>query len=286
MTDNTRRFVIILIVFLAVVIVIQSVVFFSEYRGPAPEKIGILRIEDMIFKSDEAVRQLKTYRNDDSVKAVVVRLDSGGGVVAPAQEIYEEIIKMRKAGKKVVASMASISASGAYYIACACDSIMANPGTLTGSIGVKMGFPNAEELMKKIGIRYEVVKSGEYKDFGGLSRQLDEKEREMVQEVIDNVHEQFINAVSRSRGIPVDDVRAIADGRIFSGEQALKEKLVDILGNYEDAIDLAKKLSGITEEPEIIEKEKRKGLLEALFGEPDALLKSVKNMPDAVIEYR
>jgi len=229
------------------------------------DKIAVLPIEGPIVDSHDAVEDLKEYVKNPSIKAIVVRVDSPGGAVAPSQEIYEEI-KKAALKKKVVVSMGSIAASGGYYISAPATKIMANPGSITGSIGVIMELPNFEGLMKKIGVKTEVIKAGDHKDLASVFRELDPEERAIIQGVLNDVHEQFIMAVSEGRKMPVEKVREIADGRIFSGKQALGAGLIDQLGGLEDAIDAAKSLSGIKGEVTIIRKKKRGGFLDLLTG--------------------
>lgn len=225
-------------------------------------KIAIINIESIITQSSNTVRQIKKYADDKSIKAIVLRIDSPGGGVAPSQEIYSEILKARKnSGKIVVTSMGNIAASGGYYIACASDKIVANPGTLTGSIGVIMTFSNVEELMKKIGLKTEVIKSGEFKDIGSPMREFTEKERKLLQGVIDDVYDQFVNAVADGRNLDVQKVKELSDGRIFTGRQALEIGLVDKLGSLEEAIKLAAELVGIEGKPKIVSEKKEKNLL-------------------------
>ncbi len=226
------------------------------------EKIAIINIENIITQSSSTVRQIKKYADDNSVKAIVLRIDSPGGAVAPSQEIYSEILKFRKDSNKiVVTSMGNLAASGGYYIACASDKIIANPGTLTGSIGVIMTFSNIEELMKKIGLKTEVIKSGEFKDIGSPMREFTEKEKKLLQGVIDDVYDQFVNAVAVGRNIGVEKVKELSDGRIFTGRQAFEMGLVDKLGSFEEAIKLTAELVGIEGEPKIVSEKKEKNLL-------------------------
>tara|TARA_B100000959_G_scaffold221277_1_gene234032 strand:+ start:218 stop:1102 length:885 start_codon:yes stop_codon:yes gene_type:complete len=226
------------------------------------EKIAIINIENIITQSSSTVRQIKKYADDNSVKAIVLRIDSPGGAVAPSQEIYSEILKFRKDSNKiVVTSMGNLAASGGYYIACASDKIIANPGTLTGSIGVIMTFSNIEELMKKIGLKTEVIKSGEFKDIGSPMREFTEKEKKLLQGVIDDVYDQFVNAVAVGRSIGVEKVKELSDGRIFTGRQAFEMGLVDKLGSFEEAIKLTAELVGIEGEPKIVSEKKEKNLL-------------------------
>lgn len=226
------------------------------------DKIAIINIESIITQSRNTVRQIKKYGDDKSIKAIVLRIDSPGGGVAPSQEIYSEILKVRKNSNKiVVTSMGNIAASGGYYIACASDKIVANPGTLTGSIGVIMTFSNIEELMKKIGLKTEVIKSGEFKDIGSPMREFTEKERKLLQGVIDDVYDQFVTVVADGRSLDVQKVKELSDGRIFTGRQALEIGLVDKLGSLEEAIKLAAELVGIEGKPKIVSEKKERNLL-------------------------
>jgi protease-4 len=219
--------------------------------------IGLVEVKGMILDSRETVRQLRHFLKNDDIKAVVLRVDSPGGVVAPSQEIYEEVRKFA-AKKKIVVSMGSLAASGGYYISAPATLIYANPGTITASIGVIIKLSNIEALMDKIGIKATVIKTGKFKDSGSPVRELTVEDRAMFQSVIDSTHNQFIKAVASGRKLPEDDVRRIADGRVLSGEQALALKLVDRLGTLQDAIEEAGRLAGIKGEPEVILPPKRK----------------------------
>lgn len=245
--------------FLTVIIVIL------QKNVPLGDKVALVRIEGPIIDSKNAIEEIKGYMKDPSIKAIVLRIDSPGGAVAPSQEIYEEVRKAA-AKKTVVVSMGSIAASGGYYISSPATRIIANPGTLTGSIGVIMEIPNIEGLMNKVGIKTDVIKSGRHKDMASVFRGRTKEEREILQSVLDDVHEQFIMAVAEGRKMLPDDVRKIADGRIFTGKQALQFRLVDELGNIEDAIKAASRLSGIKGEPEVVTKKERFSLIELLRG--------------------
>ncbi len=226
-------------------------------------RVALVRIEGPILDSKGTVDEIKEHVKDNSIKAIILRIDSPGGAVAPSQEIYDEV-KKAASKKKVVVSMGSVAASGGYYIASAATRIIANPGTLTGSIGVIMEIPNIEGLMDKIGIKAEVIKSGENKDIGSMFRSMKKEEKEILQGVMDNVHEQFIRAVSEGRKMKIEDVRKMADGRIFTGEQAAKNGLVDGLGTLDDATRTAAKLAGIAEEPEVVTKKEKLSFIDIL----------------------
>lgn len=253
----------------AVVIISVAALFLVGKRG-APfefgEKVGVIVIRGVIANPQPILTHLKEFRNNKDVKAIVLRIDSPGGGVGPSQEIYEEVKKTSRL-KKVVASLGAIGASGGYYVAAAADHIMANPGTITGGIGVIIEFANFEELFKKIGVSAFVLKSGEFKDMGSPLRQMTNAEKKLLQGFVDNVHQQFVTAVAEGRKMPEEKVRGIADGRILSGEQAQKLGFLDSLGNMEDAIALAAKLGGIKGEPLVFYAKKKKfSLFEYLFG--------------------
>jgi len=230
------------------------------------DNVGVIEIKGIITDPKPVLTHLRRLRRNEHTKAIILRIDSPGGGVGPAQEIYKEV-KRTTRSKKVAASMGAIAASGGYYVAAAADHIMANPGTITGSIGVIMEFANLENLLGKLGVSAYVLKSGEYKDVGSPLRGMTAEEKQLLQGFIDNVHEQFILAIAEGRKLPKDKVRAIADGRILSGEQAKKLGLLDSLGNFEDAIKLAGKLGGMKGEPSVGYAEKKKfSLLEYLLG--------------------
>jgi len=222
------------------------------------DKVAIIEVHGVISSSSDVIRQLKRYSQDRSVPSIVLHINSPGGLVAPAQEIYEEINKVRQKGKKVVASFSSVAASGGYYVACAADTIVSNPGTLTGSIGVIFEFPVMEKLFRKIGLEFEVVKSGELKDVGTYTRRMTDKERKLLQELINDTYEQFVDVLVEQRGIPREEVLRFADGRVFTGRKAQELGLVDVLGNLEDAIEIAGEMGGIEGRPSTIRERKRK----------------------------
>jgi protease-4 len=238
----------------------------KDYLGA--EKIAIVRVEGVIFNSKEIISQLKKYQSNPTVKAIVLRVNSPGGGVGPAQEIHELIRQIaRKKEKKILVSMGSVAASGGYYIACPAEKIVANPGTITGSIGVIMEFPNIQELFKKVGLDTVVVKSGKFKDIGSPIRTMSEEEKRLLQGMIDDVYTQFVRAVAEGRNLPVERVRKLADGRIFSGKQAKEFGLVDELGGLEHTVQLAAKLTGLEKKAFIrLEEKERFNLSELLNG--------------------
>lgn len=241
------------------------------------DKIAVIEIRGVITQSSGIIEELRGYDEDEGVKAIILRIDSPGGGVGPSQEIYREIQKIKSTQKKkIITSMGSVAASGGYYIASASDFIMANPGTITGSIGVLMEFTNIEELFKKIGIKGVVLKSGEHKDIGSPFREMTSEEKKLIQSVIDNVHQQFIQAVVEGRKLDRSKVEPVADGRIMTGEQAKQLGLVDQLGNLQDAIDTAARMVGIEGKPVVLYPKKKFSLLDLLIeGMTEAVLKAL-----------
>jgi len=214
--------------------------------------IGVVEIQGAIATADEILETLRRFRADERVRAVVLRIDSPGGAVGAAQEIFEEA-RRTDAVKPVIASLASVAASGGYYVALGARRIVANPGTLTGSIGVIARFADLSELFAKVGYRSQVVKSGELKDLGSPDRPLTVRERAVLQHVLDDVHAQFIEAVAERRGLDRDAVVPLADGRVFSGREAHDLGLVDELGNFSAAVRLAAGEAGLEgDEPRLI----------------------------------
>ncbi len=229
-------------------------------------KIGIIKIEGVIRRSDVLINQIKEFKKDRSIGGVILRINSPGGGVAASQEIYEEIGKLAKR-KPVFTSMGSVCASGGYYIAVATKTIFANPGTVTGSIGVIVGFSNLKELFKKIGIKSVIIKSGKFKDIGYPTREMTPEDLRVLQSVVDSIYGQFVKAVSEGRHLPVKKVKSLADGRVFSGLQAKTLGLVDQIGNLEDAVASLSKSLGIRGEPEIVyAKSPRQRFWKKIFG--------------------
>ena len=268
--------------FLTLLIVISVILAIFQKNVPLGEKVAVVRIEGPIMDSKNTTDEIKGYLKDASIKAIVLRVDSPGGAVAPSQEIYEEV-KKATLKKKVIVSMGSVAASGGYYISAPADRIIANPGTLTGSIGVIMEIPNIEGLMNKIGVKTEVIKSGRHKDIASAFRKMGKEERLILQSVLDDVHEQFIKAVSDGRKIPFDEVKKLADGRIFTGRQAMEVRLVDELGTLEDAIAAAGKLAGIKGEPEVVTKKEKFSIVDMLRGKFPKELSDI--FPTVKIKY-
>jgi len=219
--------------------------------------IGLVKVEGTISESETAVRHLKSLDKNSRVKGILVRVNSPGGGVAASHEIYREIVRIRDKGTPVVVSMGAVAASGGYYIACPADVIVANPGTMTGSIGVIMQLPIVEELMDKVGLEVETIKSEEHKDIGSPFRKMTAGDRELLQDVILDVYNQFTAIVLEERNIEKDKLMALADGRILTGRQAYEAGLVDTLGTLEDAKRICGERAGIRGDPKIITPPKR-----------------------------
>lgn len=263
---------------LAVFLVAMS----AALRGPEGggvafgPRVGVVELEGIILDVEDLLRDLKSHRDNPLVRAVVIRINSPGGVVGPTQELHDAIVRLRKAGKPVVASLGAVAASGGYYTAVAADQIFANAGTLTGSIGVIMQLANLDALMKKVGVDYVVVKAGQFKDIGNVSRPMTPEERRVLQTLLDDVHGQFIDAVAAGRKLDRAQVVQFSDGRIFSGVQAKALGMVDELGGLEDAVERAARLAGLALPPRIIPPRRRFSIFDLmrnqlgfdLFGAP------------------
>jgi protease-4 len=234
--------------------------------GPR-ERVGVVEIKGVLTESRAAIKQLDRYRDDRNIKAIVLRINSPGGAVGPAQEILREVEKVRQK-KKIVASLGTVAASGGYYIASGADLIMANRGTATGSIGVIMQFANVEGLTKKIGLDFFNLKAGRYKDVGSPFRPMTPADKAYLQVLIDNIYQQFLNDVSRNRKIPLAKLKTLAEGKVYTGEEAKQIGLVDDFGNLPDAIDKAGRLGGIKGKVEAVYPEKEGfALLRFLLGQ-------------------
>lgn len=279
-----------LALFFLVAFLITVVLTGEEGGANSGAKIGVVVLEGVISSdlAERTVRQLAKYGDDPAIKAIVLRIDSPGGGVASSQEVYEEVKRIRARGKLVVASLGSIAASGGYYVACVAERIFGNAGTLTGSIGVIVQLANAEELLRKIGVASTVVTSGPFKDSGNPTRALRPEEREAFQALVDDVYQQFVEAVSQGRRMSVAEVRQVADGRIYTGRQAKELRLIDELGTLQDAIMYAASTSGIVGKPRLVQEGKErfwwlKFVLER-FPE-SSVFRSLSNV-DAVLQYR
>ncbi|NOZ03392.1 MAG: signal peptide peptidase SppA [FCB group bacterium] len=230
-------------------------------------KVGIVKLEGPIFTSERIVEELSELAEREDVKAIVLRINSPGGAVAPSQEIYEKVKSLR-GQKPVVVSVGSMAASGGYYAALGSELIVANQGSITGSIGVILDYPVATELLDKIGLRFETVKSGSLKDAGSPTREVTDADRKYFQTIIRDLHSQFMTAVAENRNLALEDVKRLADGRVFTGTRSFELGLIDTLGTFEDALKIAGELGGIEGKPKTVKiRKKRPPLLEYLLGD-------------------
>lgn len=230
------------------------------------DKIGVVELKGEIVSAEETVRQVKMYREDRSIRAILLRIDSPGGGPVASQEMYEEVKKTRDSGKPVVVSMGSLAASGGYYVACGASKIVANRATLTGSIGVVSQILQLQDALAKVGIEVKTIKTGTLKDAGSSTRKMNDVDRKYFQELLDDVLKQFIAVVATERKLDPAAVRALADGRVFTGEQAVSLKLIDTLGTYEDAIKIAASIAGIRGEPALVKERKRRSFWDGVWG--------------------
>ncbi len=249
MFSRRHPYLFFVLVFIAIVFgssTIISVFVSSKVGEPGQkgEKIGVIEIVGVISQSKQIIEDLKKFRENDKIKAIVIRVDSPGGGVGPSQEIFRAINKAKKV-KKVITSMGALAASGGYYAAAATDGIMANPGTITGSIGVIMGYTDLQGIFKKIGLSSVVIKSGAFKDTGSPLREMKENERKYLQDFVGKIHTQFVADVAAGRSLEIEDVKKLADGRIYTGAESIDLGLVDKLGNLEDAVEWAAELAGV-----------------------------------------
>jgi protease IV len=264
-------------------IIVYSGTMLQAGGGFLDNRIALIKIEGVILDSSETIDELRQYRDSSGIRAIILRIDSPGGGVVPSQEIYEEVKRIRDEGsKKVVVSMGTVAASGGYYIASASNRIVANAGTLTGSIGVIMELANVEGLFKKIGVESMVIKSGRNKDIGSPFRKMQPEERAFLQNLMDDVHDQFIQAVAEGRGMPEEKIRKMADGSVFTGRQAKALGLVDDIGDLQDTIRLTADLVGIKGEPRIVEPRKRISFMDLLRDQFLGRLPSLQLPPTGV----
>lgn len=238
---------------------------YYEESGKGAGKVAIVDLNFTILSSESIVRQFKKYGEDKSIKAIILRVNTPGGGVAASQEMYEAIKKTRDAGKPVIVSIGSLGASGGYYAACGGSTIVADPGSLVGSIGVIINIMNYEGLADKIGISQTIFKSGELKDAGNPLRQLNEKDKEYFQSIVMDSYDQFLSVVSSERKMDKEKLKEYADGRVFTGKQAKEIGLIDSLGTFEDAIAIAGRMAGIDGEPTIVKERERASLVERIL---------------------
>ncbi len=297
MSKSTRSFLIILgiLVVFAVAFAIFFSVLGSLTTGPTEtvvsgsgDRIGLVELKGTITSSEEFDRQVKKYREDRSIRAILIRIDSPGGDVVASQEMYEELRRARESGKPVVVSMGALAASGGYYVACGGSRLVANRGTLTGSIGVISEFLQVRQALDKLGIDVKIIKAGRLKDAGTPTRPMTTLDEKYFQSLMDEVHRQFIGVVRDERKLPEEKVVGLADGRVFTGERAVKEGLIDTLGTFEEAVSIAAEMAGIKGEPSIVRERKRVTLLNSLFGDVGETVKDLKQemLDPPVLSYR
>lgn len=288
-----RHPILTVLVILGVVALVLGATMFIVLKMFAPssglsfnEKIGVIPIDGTISSARAVTSQLVKFKKDKGIKAIILRINSPGGAVAPTQEIYREVQKTVPV-KKVIASMGTVAASGGYYVAAAADRIVAAPGTITGSIGVIMQFVQIEGLLDKIGVELEILKSGEFKDIGSPDRKMTKRDKEILNALIQDIQEQFVGGVAKGRNLPVEKVRQIADGRVFSGARAKELGLVDSLGNFQDAVEFAKEMAGIEGDVTLVYSKKSKlELLELLLETGARSINKFLQGMKTQIEYR
>lgn len=297
MSKSTRAFLVILGIL--VVFAIAFTIFFGLI-GSLPsgstetvvtgsgDRIGLVELKGTITSSEEFNRQVKKYREDHSIRAILVRIDSPGGGVVASQEMYEELRKARESGKPVVVSMGALAASGGYYVACGGSRLVANRGTLTGSIGVISEFLQLRQALDKLGIDVKIIKAGRLKDAGTPTRPMNTLDEKYFQSLMDEVHRQFISVVRDERKLPEEKVLELSDGRVFTGEQAFKEGLVDTLGTFEESVSIAAQMAGIKGEPSIVRERRRVTIWNAMFGDVGETVKDLKQevLDRPVLSYR
>lgn len=275
MKRSWQALIILVVVFLVMGIALLGacLVFLADKDGAGGDgQVAVVEIIGEIYETEPTIELLEKYGKQEQVKALVIRIDSPGGSVVASQEIYDAIRRIREEGKKpVVASLGNVAASGGYYVACGAGHIVANPGTITGSVGVMISFLNLEGLLGKVGVKIRNVTSGEHKDLGTFTRELTPAEEALIQGVLDDIHQQFVQAVADGRGLTPEEVMEMADGRIFTGRQAKELGLVDELGNQSDAIDRAAELANL-EKWDVVKEEKKLPLLARLLGFEGKLL--------------
>jgi len=238
---------------IGIIIILSFIVSFllSVAEKSFGEKIGVVEIEGVIVQSKELMDDIVRFKDNETIKGVIIRINSPGGSVGPTQEIHREIKKLKEK-KKVYVSMGSVCASGGYYIATAGEKIFASPSTITGSIGVIMEHAVIEDLLKKLGIHADALKSGEFKDAGSPFRKMKPEEKRYLQHVLSTIHNQFIQDVAEGRKMPLQVVRELSDGRIYTGTQAKEAGLIDTLGSFYDAVDELQKVLNIKGKPELV----------------------------------
>ncbi|MGA3174349.1 MAG: signal peptide peptidase SppA [Syntrophorhabdales bacterium] len=255
-----------LLIILSLIVLIFVVSLVAGLAGrPSGDRIGVVEIEGVITGSKEVMDDIERFKEDASIKGVILRINSPGGAVGPTQEIYREVEKLREK-KKVYVSMGTTCASGGYYIASAAEKLYANPSTITGSIGVIMHLMIAQEVLKKIGLKSNTIKAGEFKDVGSPFRDMTPAEREYMDGIVMNIYEQFMKDISTGRKMELEKVKKLAEGRIYTGSQAKNAGLVDALGNFYDTVDALKAVLKIKGKPNLVYTEKPFSFSKWIFG--------------------
>ena len=275
MMRNKKKY---LIFFSIIIVILLSISFDNE---PNANNIGVIEITGTIMDSRDIIEALDKFNNRSDIKSIILRLDTPGGAVSPSQEIYEKVKSISIENKKpIIASMGSVAASGGYYIAIGADKILANPGSITGSIGVIINFPIAKDLVDKVGLKFNTIKSGKMKDAGSLYRNPTDDENIFFQEIVDDLHGQFVNEVSSQRNIKIDKLSNITDGRIFTGRKAYELGLIDTIGTFEDALNISKNLANISGSINLVYPKDKKGrLIKMLFDESKIWFNTMDNIP-------
>jgi len=298
MTKSTKWFLGILgiLAVLTLGFVLLLMAFFTDFSSGrldtfvsgSGEKIALVELKGVITSSEDFVRQVKKYREDRSIKAILLRIDSPGGAVVPSQEMYEEVKKTREEGKPVVVSMGSLAASGGYYVACGASKLVANRGTLTGSVGVISEILQLHDALTKLGIDVKTIKAGKLKDAGSPTRKMTDQDQHYFQQLMDDVHRQFIDVVRVERKMTEEQAVGLSDGRVFTGEQAVANGLADTLGTYEDALALAAAMAGIKGQPSVVKEVRRRSFWDGVIGEVGASVQDLKQevLDRPVLSYK
>ena len=252
-------------IFLPIVVFTLLVVSYAFVKKAVTEPvIGVVTIDGIVLESESTVNKLRVLENHPSVVGMVVRINSPGGAVVPSQEIFTELLRLKKK-KRIYISIGSVAASGGYYIAIGGNKIFANPGSLTGSIGVIMQSFNVEKLMNKIGVHMEILKAGKNKDLGSAFRPMKPEERKLLEAVLNNTHDQFVQAITENRTLEIKQVKQLADGRLFTGEQALENGLIDGLASFRQTVEILRKDLGIKEPVELLYPNEKQNLLRSVL---------------------
>ena len=252
------------------------------------DKLAVVELSGVITSSDNIVRQLKNYRENRSIRGIVLRVNSPGGGAAASQEMYREVKKMRDSGKPIVVSMGALAASGGYYVSCGASRLVANPGTLTGSIGVISEFLQLQDALEKLGVGVKTIKSGRLKDAGSSTRKMTAEDEKYFQTLMDDVHRQFISVVEAERNLDHKKVLSLADGRVFTGNQALEMGLVDTLGSFEDAVSITAELAGIKGEPALVRERQHESFWKSILNEMVETVSqfSAQKLERPILSYR